>query len=57
MTPTGKGIILAALDILIETGALIKSDHEEAKKIINQIPENNRSQEKSRCTVGPTSNE
>ena len=41
MTPTGKGIVLAALDILIETRTLIKSDHEEAKKIIEQIPENN----------------
>lgn len=39
MTPTGKGIILAALDILIETRTLIKQDYDEAKKIIEQVPE------------------
>ena len=39
MTPTGKGIVLAALDILIETKTLIKRDYDEAKKIIEQTPE------------------
>jgi len=39
MTPAGKGIILAALDILIETKTLIKRDYVEAKKIIEQVPE------------------
>lgn len=57
MTPTGKGIILAALDILIETEALTKSDHKEAKKIIEQIPETARSQEEGKCTAGQTSSE
>ena len=38
MTPTGKGIVLAALDILVETGTLIKRDRDEAKKIIEQVP-------------------
>jgi hypothetical protein len=57
MTPTGKGIILAALDVLIETKTLIKSDHEEAKKIIEQIPENNHSPEEGKCTAEPTSSE
>ena len=40
MTRTGKGIILAALDILIETKTLIKQDYDEAKKLVEQIPEN-----------------
>jgi len=40
MTRTGKGIILAALDILIETRTLIKQDYDEAQKIVEQIPEN-----------------
>lgn len=57
MTPTGKGIILAALDILVDTKTLIKSDHEEAKKIIEQIPENDYSKEEGKCTAEPTSNE
>jgi len=39
MTPTGKGIVLAALDILVETGTLIKRDCDEAKKIIEQVSE------------------
>ena len=39
MTPTGKGIVLAALDILVETKTLIKRDYDEAKKLIEQIPE------------------
>ena len=33
MTPTGKGIVLAALDILVETKTLIKRDYDEAKKL------------------------
>jgi len=41
MTRTGKGIILAALDILVETRTLIKQDYDEAKKLVEQIPENN----------------
>jgi hypothetical protein len=40
MTRTGKGIILAALDILIETKTLIKQDYDEAQKIVEQIHEN-----------------
>ena len=39
MTPTGKGIVLAALDILVETGTLIKRDRDEAKSVIEQVPE------------------
>ena len=39
MTSTGKGIILAALDILVETKTLIKGDYNEAKKIMEKIPE------------------
>jgi hypothetical protein len=57
MTPTGKGIILAALDVLIETKTLIKLDFDEAKKIIEQIPENDHSPEESKCTAEPTSSE
>jgi len=37
MTPTGKGIVLAALDILVETKTLIKRDYDEAKKLIEQV--------------------
>jgi len=40
MTPTGKGIVLAALDILVETKTLIKNDYDEAKKIMEQVPVN-----------------
>ena len=40
MTPTGKGIVLAALDILVETKTLIKRDYDEAKKVIEQISDN-----------------
>jgi hypothetical protein len=47
MTRAGKGIILAALDILIETRTLIKQDFDEAKKIVEQIPENDLSLEKN----------
>jgi hypothetical protein len=57
MTPTGKGIVLAALDILAETKTLIKRDFDEAKKIIEQIPENDHSPEESTCTAEPTSSE
>jgi hypothetical protein len=57
MTPTGKGIVLAALDILVETKTLIKLDFDEAKKIIEQIPENDHSPEESKCTAEPTSSE
>jgi hypothetical protein len=57
MTSTGKGIVLAALDILIETKTLIKRDYDEAKSVIEQIPENNFSQAGKQCTVEPTSSE
>ena len=57
MTPTGKGIILAALDILVQTKTLIKRDYDEAKKIIEEIPKNDFSPEEGKCTVEPTSSE
>ena len=57
MTPTGKGVVLAALDILIETKTLIKCDYNEAKRLIEQIPENRSAQEESQCIVEPTSSE
>jgi hypothetical protein len=57
MTPTGKGIILAALDVLIETKTLIKRDFDEAKNIIEQVPENDLAPEESKCTAEPTSSE
>ena len=57
MTPTGKGIVLAALDILVETKTLIKRDYDEAKKVIEKSPENDFSQEEGKCTVEPTSSE
>ena len=57
MTPTGKGIILAALDILIETKTLMKRDYDEAKKVIEQIPENDFLLEEGKCTAEPTSSE
>ena len=57
MTPTGKRNILAALDIILETGSLVKNDHEEARIIIEQIPEVNFSQEEIECTAEPTSTE
>ena len=57
MTPTGKGIVLAALDILVETKTLIKRDYDEAKKVIEKIPENNFSPEEGKCTAEPTSSE
>jgi|AntAceMinimDraft_17_1070374.scaffolds.fasta_scaffold60887_4 hypothetical protein len=57
MTPTGKLNILAALDIILKTGSLLKSDHEEARAIIEQITEVNFPQEKIECTAEPTSSE
>ena len=57
MTPTGKGIVLAALDILVETKTLIKHDYDEAKKIIEQTPENNFSLKEKQCTAEPISSE
>ncbi len=57
MTSTGKGIVLAALDILVETGALIKRDCDEAKSVIEQISENDFSLEESKCIAEPTSSE
>jgi hypothetical protein len=57
MTPTGKGIVLAALDILVETKTLIKRDYDEAKKLIEKIPENDFSLEEGKCTAEPTSSE
>ena len=57
MTSTGKGIVLAALDILVETGALIKRDRDDVKSVIEQISENDFSREESSCIAEPTSNE
>jgi hypothetical protein len=57
MTPTGKRNILAAIDILVDTDALLESDAREAISIIKNIPVEINATGDDSCTAKPTSNE